>query len=100
MSGNIYVPLPEVDKSVREIIPPRSNFERKPPWFGRIKQAVTNTPSMRQACILVGCDFKTFRKWAKLYNLWNPNQSGKGIPKKRVNNNMCPCCGSVSSVIL
>ena len=93
MSGNIYVPLPEKTDEERVIVPPRSNFERQPPWYGRMKQAVENTPSMRQASILVGCDFKTFRKWAKLYGLWNPNQSGKGIPKKRTRDNMCPCCG-------
>ena len=93
MSGNIYVPLPEKTDEERVVIPPRSNFERQPPRYGRMKQAVENTPSMRQASILVGCDFKTFRKWAKLYGLWNPNQSGKGIPKKRTRDNMCPCCG-------
>ena len=93
MAGNIYIPLTEQGDPETKEIPPRSNFERKPPWFGRMKQAVENTPSMRQASILVGCDFKTFRKWAKLYGLWNPNQSGKGISKKRTNNNICPCCG-------
>lgn len=93
MAGNIYIPLTEQGDLETKEIPPRSNFERKPPWFGRMKQAVENTPSMRQASILVGCDFKTFRKWAKLYGLWNPNQSGKGISKKRTNNNICPCCG-------
>ena len=92
MSGNIYVPLFEPEEEPRNIVQPRSNFERKPPWKGRMKQAVENTPSMRQASILVGCDFKTFRKWAKLYGLWNPNQSGKGISKKRTNDNICPLC--------
>jgi len=38
---------------------------------------------LAQTCILVGCDYKTFRKWAKLYGLWCPNQAGKGISKKR-----------------
>ncbi len=93
MAGNVYVPLPENQDEERYVVPPRSNFERPPPWYGRIKQAVESTPSMRQASILVGCDFKTFRKWAKLYGLWHPNQSGKGISKKRVRTDMCPCCG-------
>ena len=92
MAGNVYVPLPEKTDEKREIVKPRSNFERKPPWYGRMKQAVENTPSMRQACMLVGCDFKTFRKWAKLYELWSPNQSGKGIPKRRTVKDICPCC--------
>ena len=93
MSGNVYVPLPEKVDVEKEIVPPRSNFERQPPWYGRMKQAVEETPSMRQACMMVGCDFKTFRKWSKLYGLWNPNQSGKGIPKKRTRNEICRCCG-------
>ena len=92
MSGNVYVPLPENTDEERVIVPPRSNFERRPPWYGRMKQAVETTLSMRQASILVGCDFKTFRKWAKVYGLWNPNQSGKGIPKKRTRTNICPLC--------
>ena len=88
-----YVPLPENTDEVINVVPPRSNFERKQPWIGRIEHAVKNTPSMRQASMLVGCDFKTFRKWAKLYGLWSPNQSGKGISKKRNRtHDICPIC--------
>ena len=94
MAGNVYVPLPEKKDEKREVIKPRSNFERKPPWKARMKQAVESTPSMRQASILVGCDFKTFRKWAKLYGLWSPNQGGKGISKRRTPKDICPCCGA------
>ena len=92
MAGSIYVPLFEPDEEPRNIVSPRSNFERRSPWKGRMKQAVQSTPSMRQACLLIGCDFKTFRKWAKLYGFWKPNQSGKGISKKRVKVDICPCC--------
>ena len=88
----IYVPLPENTDEVKYVVPPRSNFERRQPWIGRIKHAVRNTPSMRQASMLVGCDFKTFRKWAKIYDLWFPNQSGKGISKKRNRTEFCPIC--------
>ena len=88
----IYVPLPENTDEVKYVVPPRSNFERRQPWIGRIKHAVMNTPSMRQASMLVGCDFKTFRKWAKIYDLWFPNQSGKGISKKRNRTEFCPIC--------
>ena len=94
MAGNIYVPLPEDTEEERKVIPPRSNFERPQPWIGRIEHAVKNTPSMRQASMLVGCDFKTFRKWAMLYGFWCPNQSGKGISKKRIKTNICPLCNS------
>jgi hypothetical protein len=91
----IYVPLPENTDEVKYVVPPRSNFERRQPWIGRIKHAVRNTPSMRQASMLVGCDFKTFRKWAKLYGFWCPNQSGKGISKKRNRNqDICPLCNN------
>ena len=49
-----YVPLPENTDEVINVVPPRSNFERKQPWIGRIEHAVKNTPSMRQASMLVG----------------------------------------------
>ena len=35
--------------------------------MGRIKQAVEDSPSMSAFARLVECDYKTFRKWAKLY---------------------------------
>ena len=88
-----YIPLGESINKQSEVVPPRSNFERQPPWYGRIKQAVQTTPSMFQASKVVGCDFKTFRKWAKIYDLWFPNQSGKGISKKRNRTtDLCPIC--------
>ncbi len=90
-----YIPLGEPTNKQSEIVPPRSNFERQPPWYGRIKQAVQTTPSMFQASKVVGCDFKTFRKWAKIYDLWFPNQAGKGISKKRNRNqDICPLCNN------
>ena len=88
-----YIPLGESINKQSEVVPPRSNFERQPPWYGRIKQAVQTTPSMFQASKVVGCDFKTFRKWAKIYDLWFPNQAGKGISKKRNRTtDLCPIC--------
>ena len=88
-----YIPLGEPNDKQSEVVPPRSNFERPPPWYGRIKQAVQTTPSMFQASKVVGCDFKTFRKWAKIYDLWFPNQAGKGISKKRNRTtDLCPIC--------
>ena len=44
-----YIPLGEPNDKQSEVVPPRSNFERPPPWYGRIKQAVETTPSMFQA---------------------------------------------------
>ena len=90
-----YIPLGEPTNQQSEVVPHRSNFERPPPWYGRIKSAVQSTPSMFQASKVVGCDFKTFRKWAKIYDLWFPNQAGKGISKKRNRNqDICPLCNN------
>mgnify|MGYP001597224692 CR=1 FL=1 len=38
---------------------------------------------MTQASLLCHCSYNTFKKYAKLYGLWNPNQSGKGIRKPK-----------------
>jgi hypothetical protein len=83
----IFVPLPDENDEIKGNLQPRSNFERKPLLKGRIQWAIEQTLSMRQACVLVGCDYKTFRKWSKIYGLWDPNQAGNGISKKRKNIN-------------
>ena len=69
----LYVPLPENTDEVKYVVPPRSNFERRQHWIGRIKHAVINTPSMIHSSMIVGCAFKIFMKWAKLFALWCPN---------------------------
>lgn len=58
-------------------------FQSKPLSEGRIKWAIKQSRSMTQASKIVGCSYTTFKKYAKLYGLWNPNQEGKGIPKRR-----------------
>ena len=52
---------------------------------GRIKWCISETGglSMRQASKISGASYPTYRKWAKLFGLWKPNQAGKGIPKKK-----------------
>jgi transposase len=52
---------------------------------GRIKWCISETGglSMRQASKISGVSYPAFRKWAKIYDLWCPNQSGKGISKKK-----------------
>ena len=52
---------------------------------GRIEWSIRETGglSMRQASKISGASYPTFRKWAKLFGLWKPNQAGKGIPKKK-----------------
>ena len=58
-------------------------FQSKPLSEGRIKWAIQQSLSMTQASKIVGCSYTTFKKYAKLYGLWNPNQEGRGIPKRR-----------------
>ena len=62
----------------------KSNPFQKPPlpkWL--IEWSIKQTLSMTQASKLIGCSYGCFRKWSKLYGLWNPNQPGKGISKKK-----------------
>jgi len=58
-------------------------FDTLPLSEGRIKWAISQSKSMTQASKIVGCCYTTFKKYAQLYDLWNPNQCGKGIPKRR-----------------
>tara|TARA_B100001250_G_scaffold414622_1_gene454781 strand:- start:796 stop:1059 length:264 start_codon:yes stop_codon:yes gene_type:complete len=58
-------------------------FQSKPISEGRIKWSIQQSRSMTQASKIVGCSYTTFKKYAKLYGLWNPNQEGRGIPKRR-----------------
>ena len=58
-------------------------FQQPPLPKGIIEQAIQNSNSMSSACEKVGCSYNTFKKWAKEYGLWNPNQSGKGLSKNK-----------------
>jgi hypothetical protein len=60
-------------------------FKSKPIPRGRIIWAIQQTKSLTKASELVGCSYTTFKKYAKLYDLFyeNKNQAGKGIPKRR-----------------
>ena len=58
-------------------------FQSQPLTEGRIKWAVSQSKSMTQASKIIGCSYTTFKKYAKLYGLWNPNQEGRGIPKRK-----------------
>lgn len=44
-----------------------------------VKDAIDNTKSMASAARYVGVNIKTFREYAKKYNLWNTNPSRKGM---------------------
>ena len=63
----------------------KNPFRSKPIPKGRIIWAIQQTKSLTQASKLVGCSYTTFKKYAKLYDLFyeNKNQEGRGIPKRR-----------------
>ena len=58
-------------------------FLQPPIPKGIIQQAILQSASMTSACEKVGCSYNTFKKWAKEYGLWKPNQMGKGISKNK-----------------
>ena len=58
-------------------------FNKKPLSINEIKWAIGQTKSMTQASLLLHCSYNTFKKYAKLYDLWEPNQSGRGIRKPK-----------------
>jgi len=58
-------------------------FQQPPIPRGIIEQAIMNSNSMSSACKMVGTSYNTFKKWAKAYDLWKPNQSGRGISKNK-----------------
>ena len=58
-------------------------FQAKPIPKGIIEQAILQSSSMSSAVQLVGCSYNTFKKYAKQYDLWKPNQSGRGIGKSK-----------------
>ena len=47
----------------------------------KIKMAIKSTQSMGQAALYMGASKQTFKKYAKLYQLWSPAKSSKGIKR-------------------
>jgi len=45
----------------------------------KIVWAINETQSMRQASKLLGVAYNTFKKYAKLYEVFNPHESNKGM---------------------
>ena len=58
-------------------------FQQPPIAKGVIENAILQSSSMTSASEICGCSYNTFKKYAKLYGLFNPNQSGKGIGKSK-----------------
>lgn len=48
----------------------------------QIKHAIDETLSMRAASVKLGIHFNTFKRFAKMYDLYVPNMGGKGGKKK------------------
>ena len=59
----------------------KNPFRSKPIPKSRIQWAIQSTLSIRAAAIHLGVAYNTFKKYAKMYDLFeqNKNQSGKGI---------------------
>ena len=51
-----------------------------------IEASIKSTQSMSQAAIYMGVSLNTFKKYAKLYDLWAPLPSSKGIRKSHNGN--------------
>ncbi len=58
-------------------------FQQKPIPKGIIESAILQSASMTSASSIVGCSYNTFKKYAKLYGLFKPNQNGNGIGKSK-----------------
>ena len=58
-------------------------FQKKPLSITEIRWAIDQTLSMTQASLLLHCSYNTFKKYAKRYGLWEPNQCGRGIRKPK-----------------
>jgi len=47
----------------------------------KIEWAINETLSMKGAARLLGCSYNTFKKYAKMYGIFEPLPSNAGIPK-------------------
>ena len=59
----------------------KNPFKHKPIPKGRMEWAIEQTLSMKGAARLLQVSYPTFKKYAKLYDLFNPNMGAVGIPK-------------------
>ena len=47
----------------------------------KIQWAINETLSMKGAARLLGCSYNTFKKYSKMYGIFQPLPSNAGIPK-------------------
>ncbi len=59
----------------------KSGIKPKDIPIEKFKKACNESESMAHACAKLGLHFGTFKKYAKKYGCYEPNQSGKGINK-------------------
>ena len=64
--------------------PKRNPFRSKPVPKSRIEWAIKSTLSIRAAAQYLGVSYNTFKKYAKMYDLFeqNKNQAGVGVTNK------------------
>ena len=67
-----------------EMKPKRNPFRSKPIPKSRIEWAIKSTLSIRAAAQYLGVSYNTFKKYAKMYDLFeqNKNQAGVGVTNK------------------
>lgn len=64
-------------------VPIKNKFRSRPVPKGQIQDAIEKTLSMRQAAKYIGVSYNTFKKYAKMHDVFVP-VSGKGIPHDTV----------------
>jgi len=64
-------------------VPIKNKFRSRPVPKGQIQDAIEKTLSMRQAAKYIGVSYNTFKKYAKMHDVFKP-VSGKGIPHDTV----------------
>ena len=55
----------------------------KPPTRSQVKWAIHETRSLSEASRLLRISYNTMKRYAKMYDLFQTNQSGKGIKKPK-----------------
>ena len=57
----------------------------KPLTYNQVRWAIHETQSMTKASEHLHVSYNTFKKYAVLYDLFEPNQCGRGIKKPKTN---------------
>ena len=75
--------LEELERAFGRSLKPQSHrknpFRSKPIPKGKIEWAIQNTKSIRAASKFLGVAYNTFKKYAKMYDLFYQNKNEKGI---------------------